>query len=58
MYLGPLIFSTDVTHQTYEWVFNSIRSNLNEPITEIALDKNSLYFGSDKEKAIVEALLS
>ena len=42
----------------HEWFCDSIRSNLNEPLTGIALDENSLIFGSDQEKAIVIALES
>ena len=58
VFLGPVLISTDATQQTYEWFFDSIRSNLNEPLTGIALDENSLIFGSDQEKAIVKALES
>ena len=57
VFLEPVLISTDAT-QTYELMFYSIRLNLNEPLIGIALDENSLIFGSNQEKAIVKALES
>lgn len=58
VFLGPVLISTDATQKTFEWFFDSIKSNLSESVNGIALDESSLIFGSDQEKAIVKALES
>ena len=54
-FLGPALISIDATQQTDEWFFDYIRGNLNEPLTGIALDENSLILVLIK-KAIINSL--